>query len=423
MTFIFKDYGYDATDKTAWFEYEHDNGYAFRETMRFGAARDDYDAAVLERGLFLTFLLVGTSYWKTFPVRDVVFERGAIDAWQADFINSVYQEGMSQFAFENNLNRDNLAHFTPTVQDSYSALSYEGEGILSLQSGGKDSLLLARLLDNHELPYLPWYISNGPSHPEVLEKLGESVLLAHRTIDRQALTQALVDGGKNGHVPVTFIVLGYALLQAIISGKKVILAAIAHEGDEPHEWIDDLPVNHQWSKTWQAEQLFAAYVDRYISPDLQVGSPLRHLSELKVAELFVSEAWAKFGHSFSSCNTGNYQQGADNRQLTWCAQCPKCANSYLLFAPFIDKKILDELLGGDLFSRPELVETFKGLLGIDGVMKPFECVGEIDELRAAYHQAIANGYSALPFDVPVSSFDKDTHYDSQTWAAAMIQHD
>lgn len=421
MTFIFKDYGYDKADRTAWFEYAHDNDHAFKESMRFDTAHENYDESAFQKALFLTFLLVGTSYWKCFPTRDVRFGKGKIDAWQAEFLNKVYQEGMSQFAFENNLTRDNLAHFTPTSDEAPSAASYSGNGILSLQSGGKDSLLVAQLLEEKGLPYAPWYVSNGPSHPSVLDQLTAPLLLAHRRLDRAALSKALAEGGKNGHVPVTFIVLGYALLQAILTGKQTVLAAIGHEGDEPHEWIGDLPVNHQWSKTWQAEQLFAEYSRRYISPDLQVGSPLRQYSELKVTELFAAKAWSRFGDAFSSCNVANYQQGADNTRLAWCGYCPKCANSYLLFAPFVNKNQLDAKIGKDLFTRPELTETFKGLLGVDGVMKPFECVGEVDELRTAYHAAVEQGYWRLPFDVPTADFDKDTRYDSQVWVPQMLQ--
>jgi len=422
MTFIFKDYRYDAANKTAWFEYEHDNGHTFRETMQFDTVLDSYNDAVLERALFLAFLLVGTSYWKCFPSPDVEFQKGTIDEWQANFVNIVYQEGMSQFAFENNLSRNDLAHFAPSSDGiAVSAVPYKGEGILSLQSGGKDSLLVAQLLEEKGVEYAPWYISNGPSHPVVLDQLARPLSLAHRVIDRAALMEAQSAGGKNGHVPVTFIVLAYALVQAILGGKMTVLTAIAHEGDEAHEWIGDLPVNHQWSKTWHSEQLFSQYVKNYISPDIKVGSPLRNLTELKVAELFTDAAWSRFGSSFSSCNMANYQQGADNTKLTWCGHCPKCANSYLLFAPFVNKNDLDERIGKDLFKRPELTETFKGLLGIDGVMKPFECVGETDELRAAYHLALCRGYEQLPFEVPDSAFDKDRQYEAQEWATEMLQ--
>ena len=93
------------------------------------------------------------------------------------------------------------------------------------------------------------------------------------------------------------------------------------------------------------EQLFAHYVRQYVSPDIAVGSLLRGYSELKIAQLFVDHGWGRFGHAFSSCNRANYQQGADNTHLSWCGDCPKCANSYLLFAPFIPAEELQQLFG------------------------------------------------------------------------------
>jgi hypothetical protein len=164
-------------------------------------------------------------------------------------------------------------------------------------------------------------------------------------------------------------------------------------------------------------------VSRYITPDIRIGSPLRVYSELRVAELFVEHAWEKYGHQFSSCNVANYEQGADNTTLKWCGNCPKCANSYLLFAPFLPSDELKNIFNGqDLFVKPTLERTFKGLLGIDGVEKPFECIGEIDELRLAYHQAQERGgYKILPFDVPISTFDYMMQYPAQNWAVKMLQ--
>lgn len=371
---------------------------------------------MLVRALELAHLLIGTSYYKTFPVTEVEFWDGEIDDWQAHFLNKVYQEGLSQFAFENSLTRADLARFIKTGE-SKAAVEYRGRGVVSLQSGGKDSLLVASLLQEEEVDFSSLYISSGGQYPKVIDEIGKPVRLIRRQIDRDTLQHAAENGGKNGHVPVTFIVLATSLVQAVLDGKNTVFAAIGHEGEEPHTWIGDLPVNHQWSKTWQAEQLFAEYVHRYISADIKVGSALRQYTELKVAELFVQKAWSKFGHSFSSCNVANYGQGINNEQLSWCGECPKCANSYLLFAPFVDPDELRDLFGKeDLFAKPSLTETFKGLLGIDDVMKPFECVGEVDELRLAYHKALQNGYRPLVFNVPSSSFDYEREYDSQAFS-------
>lgn len=415
-TFVFEGYSFDSG--TARFVYSFEGGLRFAEEVSFAIQQDvTYDEEVFSRALFLAFMLVGTSYYKTSPTRDVKILPSGLDSWQADFFSKVYQEGLSQFAFENDLNRGSLAQFqaSPTAP-VHSVISYKQRGILSLQSGGKDSLLTAKLLDDAGHSFTPWYLANSESHPAVLDGLGsDSLVIARRKIDHESLQNAKQAGGLNGHVPVTYIVQSLALLQAILLGKHKVLTSIGHEGEEPHANIDDLPVTHQWSKTWVAEQLFSHYIERYVSPDIIVGSPLRSFSELKIAELFVDRAWEKYGHSFSSCNIANYTQGAENSNLSWCGECPKCANAFLLFAPFVESSELVGIFGGrDLFVQPNLQDTFKGLLGIDDVMKPFECVGEIDELRLAYHLAQEKGgYGQLAFGVPSSSFDYNKRYPSQ----------
>ena len=412
MAFVFDTYTFDEASGEATFHYYFDGGLSFVERVLYtvGGA---YSHHALDRALFLAFILIGTSYFKTQPTPDIRFAHHVIDEWQANFLNSVYQDGLSQFAFENAFTRGDLAHFTATGV-AQAPIAYEGGGTLQLQSGGKDSLLTWALLEEAGRIVTPLYVSSSEKYPAIIDTLSDSPLLVTRTIDREALKAAKEQGGYNGHVPVTFIVLAISLVQAVLHGDDTVIASIGHEGEEAHAWIDDLPVNHQWSKTWGAEQLFAGYVERYISPDMTVGSPLRMYSELKIAELFTQKVWGRFGHSFSSCNVANYEQGADNTVLRWCGWCPKCANSYLLFAAFIERGELDTLFGGvSLIEKPELQQIFKGLLGVDGVMKPFECIGEIDELRLAYQIARERGYPALLFEIPPSTFDINTAYPMQ----------
>jgi hypothetical protein len=420
--FIFKGYDFNATTRTASFRYGFEDGTAFEESVQFSQA-GEYDKALLDRALFLSFMLVGTSYYKAFPSKEVVLETGNLDEWQANFFSTVYQEGLSQFAFENKLTRDDLVQFTTTGAEAPKPLEASGNGVLSLQSGGKDSLLTATLLGEKNVPFTSWYIGSSSHYPMVLEMIGRPLMTAERFIDIEALRVAKEKGSRNGHVPITYIVTSFALIDAVLNGARTVVLSIGHEGEEPHDWIDDLPVNHQWSKTWPAEQALAEYVQRYISPDIQVGSPLRGFTELKIAELFVAHAWERYGYEFSSCNRANYMQGNDNTHLKWCGECPKCANSFLLFAPFLPADDLKSLFNGqDLFEKLMLQETFKGLLGIDGVMKPFECVGETAELRLAYAMAEQHGgYGRLSFEVPKSDFDYQQEYDAQAWARQMIQ--
>lgn len=422
--FIFHDYNFDPDTATAVFHYAYESGPEFTEKIVFNGAYN-YDEVILDRALFLAFILIGTSYYKTFPSPEVRLADRLIDAWQADFFSSVYQEGLSQFAYENNLRRHDLAHFQANTETSVDPKEFHGAGILALQSGGKDSLVTAALLAQAGQPFTPWYISSSEKYPAILDSLegAEPLVLATRHIDHGTLKLAAGEGGLNGHVPITYIVQSLALIQAILLNKNYILASIGHEGEEAHAWIDDLAVNHQWSKTWSAEQQFADYVKRYISPDIHIGSPLRAYSELKVSELFAQHGWERYGHLFSSCNEANYRQGNNNTLLQWCGRCSKCANSYLLFAPFVESGELKSLFGDtDLFTVPVLEEVFKGLLGVDGVMKPFECIGEIDELRFAYHVSQQkDGFLALPFDVPASDFSYNAEHSAQSWAVDMLK--
>ena len=415
--FIFHDYSFNPATGEASFRYGYDDGRAFEEKVSYGAFDANYNSAALDRALRLAFLVIGTSYAKTFPIATTELSF-AIDDWTADFLNKVYQEGLSQYAYENQLTRNDLPHFDATGEQ-LAAVPYEGSGVVALQSGGKDSLLVAELLKRNGRSFTPWYLtSNVAHHPAVLDTFDDPLVIATRAIDRAALAKAASEGARNGHVPVTYIVQSLALVQAILLNKSEILVSIAHEGEEEHARIGDLSVTHQWSKTWAAEQLFAEYVTRYVSPSISIGSPLRKYSEAKVAELFVALAWKKYGTQFSSCNVANYQQGADNSKLTWCGNCPKCANSYLLFAPYLDAAELRLIFNGtDLFTVESLQETFKGLLGIEGVTKPFECIGEVDELRFMYALARQRGgYASLSFEVPTSHFDPNAEYPAQELA-------
>lgn len=430
--FEFLDYHFDQKSLRATFRYRggtNDSRLIFTKKVTFSKRARDFDEidqGLLDRALFLSFIINGTSYYKAFPTHEIILPY-SIDASQASFFNYVYQEGLSQFAYENQLTRNDLAHFVAAdksksidnIAKSNSEIKKSMSGkIIALQSGGKDSLLTATLLNEQNLDWDALYVSTSGAHPKILHEINSNHIdIINRDIDLDSLKQAESLGGKNGHVPVTYINISLALIQAILDDKNIILTSIGHEGEEPHSIIKstnhepDLFVNHQWSKTSTAENLLQNYITNYISSDFKVFSPLRKYSELKIAEQFAKKCWKNYGHKFSSCNVINYGQRTDNSELKWCGRCAKCANSYLLFAPFVEPNELNSLFPNhqSLFEIPELNADFKGLLGIDNSLKPFECVGEIDELRAAYHLK-KTSYPDLPFTVPKSTFEYNVFY-------------
>ncbi len=422
-TFFFEGYGFDEKTMTATFSYSFDGKRRFMETVRFEPSTVAIQKDVLERCLELALFVAGTSYYKCFPVEQIKYRGKKFSPKQAELINRVYTEGLSQFIFENHLDPETMARVEGHGKDPGSH-PYTGEGLLSLQSGGKDSLLLGQLLNEQGMNYTTWYMTSTKICPKIISRLNsKEPCLAHRSLDSIALGEAARDGALNGHVPVTFIVLAYALIDAVLHGKNTVLAAVGAEGNESHAMVGTLPVNHQWSKTWSAEQLFADYVTQLISPGLYVGSPLRPFSELRIAELFEEVCWAPYSYGFSSCNRVNYEQGKLNTELHWCGVCPKCANAFLLFSPFVIPYELRRIFDGvNLFVSQNLKvqAAFKGLLGVGGVMKPLECVSEVEELRTAYTMARARyGTVAcqLPFDVPEGHFDYRAMGPAQEWTA------
>jgi UDP-N-acetyl-alpha-D-muramoyl-L-alanyl-L-glutamate epimerase len=197
--FIFKSYSFDKANSLAKFEYGFDDGQNFIETVTFEVG-EKYDNQMLNRALFLAFMVIGTSYYKAFPSSTVKLDV-QLDALQVDFFNNVYQEGMGQFAFENNLTRDDLAHFTANGPMPTGTTHYNGLGVLALQSGGKDSLLTAELLKKSGKEFTSWYVSSSDNYPKVIDKIGTKFVLSRRNIDHDGLRQAKADGGLNGHVP------------------------------------------------------------------------------------------------------------------------------------------------------------------------------------------------------------------------------
>ena len=410
--FEFVGYNFDENTYTATFNYRDSSAHDFSEKIEFARGNTaEINQEILDRALKLCFILIGTSYYKAHPTKKVLLPVGfKLDEFQAKFFSQVYQEGLSQYAFENHLTRDDLAHFEKNTIEPVPEAQYDGRGIVAMQSGGKDSLLMGEILREKNLAFTPLYVTSSNTHPAILDSFDEPLLTIRRFVDANNLKAV---GGLNGHVPITYIIESLALVQAILLNKNTVLASIGQEGNEPHAYIKDLAVNHQWSKTWPAEQALAEYIKREISSDLKVGSPLRRYSELKIAELFVNKCWDKYGDKFSSCNVANYRQQASNENLSWCGECAKCANSFILFAAFLPAEKLKAIFGGkDLFADPKLENDFKGLLGVDGVIKPFECVGETGELQAAYAMR-QPGYKDLPFAVPTSDFDYEKVYPHQ----------
>jgi hypothetical protein len=116
-----------------------------------------------------------------------------------------------------------------------------------------------------------------------------------------------------------------------------------------------------------------------VTGELDYFSLLRPLSELRIAAMFARSE--RFLPVFTSCNAA-FRLDGRRRVDRWCGHCPKCRFVFLALAPFLSRDRVVEVFGGDLLADPAQLAGYRELLGLTG-HRPFECVGEVDECRAA----------------------------------------
>jgi UDP-N-acetyl-alpha-D-muramoyl-L-alanyl-L-glutamate epimerase len=152
----------------------------------------------------------------------------------------------------------------------------------------------------------------------------------------------------------------------------------------PSTTFHDLPINHQYSKSFAFEQTFNHYASSYISPSYRYFSVLRPLNELQIARSIAKRP--QFFGTFVSCNV-------KGRQGAYCLNCPKCAFTTLILAAFVHPSKLNKIFGGNMLENPKTLPIFKSLLALT-THKPLDCIGTETESSCAalmaidqYHQA------------------------------------
>ena len=92
---------------------------------------------------------------------------------------------------------------------------------------------------------------------------------------------------------------------------------------------------------------------------------------------------------FRSCNRAFHIDPAQ-RLDHWCGRCDKCCFIDLILAPFLSPPELAAIFGGrEPLAERSLEDRFRALLGNWPEVKPFECVGDEEECRAAVLLAAA----------------------------------
>ena len=358
--------------------------------------------------LTLLHLIAGVSYYKAGVPARIVVEDPVLDADTAEFLGQVYVHGLAEFAYQNKLDLRTRVNFTalgghhgenrdpvPFGKNDESKELDSGvrrndeqrhlAASLGLQrrslvpiGGGKDSLVSVEMLKSVREPMTAVWVGDSALIAACAERTGLPTLNIRRQLAPELFGYNRL-GAWNGHIPVTAINSAILVCAAILYDFDAIVFSNERSASAATLEYDGQPVNHQWSKSFDFERLLRAHLQSHIATDLDYFSLLRPWSELAVTREFARNA--SYDDVFSSCNR-NFRIRGERPADRWCGQCPKCHFVFLALAPFVAKPRLLKIFGRNLLDDPALAPGFDALLEYRE-HKPFECVGEGRESRAA----------------------------------------
>ncbi len=373
---------FDAATGVAQLVYAFDDGPELIETVTVPGAPFQLEgerAAAVERALRLLHLITGVSYYKAAVPKDIRIDSYTIDADTAALMESLYLNGLGEFAYRNGLNLHGHIRFPHGDAASAPApvLGLREHALVAI-GGGKDSLVSIEALRTLGVEQTVTWIGGSQLIKACAERTGLPTLNLGRSLAPQ-LFDYNREGAWNGHIPVTAINSSIMVFAALLLGVDQVVFSNERSASYGSLIEGTGEVNHQWSKGWAFESAFGAHVQRTVAADLNYYSLLRPLSELAVARQFAKTD--RYDAHFSSCNR-NFHILGERPANRWCGVCPKCHFVFLALAPFMPKPRLMGIFGRNLLDDPAQVPGFDALLEFQD-HKPFECVGEGRESRAA----------------------------------------
>ncbi len=385
--------------------------------------RVDWSRPGLERILDLLAALVGLSYYKL-DVADRV-ELGPLRLTPAgrELLRGALVNGLGEFAFRNNLDLTGVEISGPSVAPEGVPPESSSDAVLVPFGGGIDSVVTVEGVRRYH-PTTLFIVSPSQGRFEPLEDTARVSGLDIARATRHLDTEILLGPGYRGHVPVTAIITLASALVAWGGGFAAVAMSNEHSASIPNVVVEGRPVNHQWSKSLEAEVAISRALAEVVGPSLLVASALRDRSEIWVAERF--SRLEQYHAHFRSCNRA-FTHDPARRAAQWCGECDKCLFIDLVLAPFIERLRLRETLGVEPVSSPTQRQALRTLVGLGDERKPFECVGDPDECALAL-QILARdttwadvpALAEIAADLPLAHLDdhlrsRGVTYAPRTW--------
>ena len=385
--FVFSGCNYDPASGTASLAYRFDDGVEMVEQITFPDApwpvSEDRQQA-FRAALEILHLVAGVSYYKAGLSPRFEFHQPSAAQAAGEFLQTLYVEGLAEFAWVNELDIESRIRF-PQPQVANAAVDTQldlPERALLALGGGKDSLVGLELMRCAGVECTPVFAGNSPLVDEAAAAAGLPLLRFGRRIAPE-LIEMNKAGAWNGHVPVTAINSAICLCAAILYGYKYIVFSNERSADQATLVSPaGKAINHQYSKGSAFEAAFRQLIAGQIGQGIDYFSVVRPFSELGIVEKF--SGLGQYHGIYSSCNRNFHIEGS-RIEGRWCGDCPKCRFAALSLAIYMPPARVSQIIGRDMLDDPGQADGFRALCAL-GRDKPFECVGESGESRAAMRE-------------------------------------
>lgn len=356
----------------------------FEERITFQASTRDPSG--LQDAARLVFLLAGISYYKAAaPLRVEV--PLALTPAERTLLRACYLDGLGEYAFRNQLDLRQLIIDAP---DAAPGPPRTGDGTATAEhplipfGGGIDSIVTVEGIRRRAPSAALFVVSREGDRFDAIEQAAAvtalPVVRAERRLDPKILRSAAL-GYRNGHVPVTAMISAIAVMAALLDGRDAVVMSNEHSASSGNVEYHGQMVNHQWSKTLAFEDLLRAALAEVLPTPVEYFSWLRPFSELWVTLRFAE--LTQYHGVFRSCNRA-FHIDRTARLDHWCGICDKCCFVDLVLSPFMSAAALRAVFNGnEPLDNPDLLNSFRTLVDLSGEIKPFECVGDVQECVTA----------------------------------------
>ena len=294
------------------------------------------------------------------------------------------------------------------VKNSYINVS-QGNKILVCNGGGKDSLLVSKLIELANIKYSTFghsrteYGKHSDQHyyqnllSNELNRLNNYEVKVYDTITDGIFVKTYFPELKGECIEGRPCQVGtpemlFYCLPYLIKYKYNYIALGWEKSSSLNQNIQDnsLYVNHQWLKSLEAEKEYNKLMGIITNNQVTVFSPIRDFTDK-----ILFNSLHNFSNQIMVCHSCNIQK-------PWCLKCPKCFYIWLHYLNIFPINLVKNIFKHtDNYFIDKYPDIFRDLLGMNN-LNAFECIGDTDYTCYVFSKIISKKiiqFDILPEDI------------------------